>query len=94
MYRIVEDVKERVQDPEQARTTGTFSGFMVFPPVSEIALMDAEKALKLELPALLRHLYFEVGNGGLGPGFGLLGLPGGATFIDHVGDKYGHVSTY
>ena len=29
------------------------------------------------LPPLLERLYFEVGNGGLGPGYGLYGLSGG-----------------
>jgi hypothetical protein len=40
---------------------------------------SAEKKLGFEIPPLLARIYLEIGNGGrrLGPGFGILGLPGG-----------------
>jgi hypothetical protein len=41
-----------------------------------------EAAIDLPLPPLLRRLYTEVGNGGFGPGYGLLGLAGG--YGDHL----------
>ena len=41
------------------------------------AVDEAERALGFPLPTLLRRLYLEIGNGGLGPGYGLLGLRGG-----------------
>jgi len=41
------------------------------------AIARAEARLGKPLPALLRTLYLEVGNGGFGPGFGLLGVAGG-----------------
>jgi hypothetical protein len=46
------------------------------------AIALAEVALRYSLPTLLRRLYLEVGNGGFGPGYGVLGLQGG-----HLDDK-------
>jgi hypothetical protein len=51
--------------------------FIVFPPVSAAQVRDAEAALGFPLPALLRDIYVNVGNGGFGPGCGLFGLQGG-----------------
>lgn len=48
-----------------------------FPVATEDAVREAEKALGFALPALLRDCYLEVGNGGFGPGLGLVGLKGG-----------------
>lgn len=43
-----------------------------------LAALDAdERAFGFQLPRLLKRLYSEVGNGGFGPGYGLLGLTGG-----------------
>jgi hypothetical protein len=50
-----------------------------YPPVPAKVLQQAEQRLGFQLPSLLRKLYLEVGNGGFGPGYGLIGLPGGAT---------------
>jgi hypothetical protein len=36
-----------------------------------------EKQLGLSLPALLKSVYLQVGNGGFGPGLGLIGLKRG-----------------
>jgi hypothetical protein len=42
-------------------------------------IAEVEAELGFKLPPLLTRIYCEIGNGGrhLGPGFGLLGLPGG-----------------
>jgi hypothetical protein len=48
-------------------------------PVATIASLAAdERTLGFALPPLLKRLYLEVGNGGWGPGYGLLGLMDGA----------------
>ena len=44
------------------------------PPVSLDELELAEKKLRFQLPSLLRALYLQIGNGGFGPGYGLIGL--------------------
>jgi hypothetical protein len=42
------------------------------------AIVSAEAALGQPLPPLLSELYEQVANGGFGPGYGLIGLAGGA----------------
>jgi hypothetical protein len=55
-------------------------------PVATAPVLDAaEHALGFPLPAALRALYAQVGNGGFGPGFGILGVAGGHT--DDLGDN-------
>jgi hypothetical protein len=44
------------------------------PPASSADLLRAETSLGCPLPSLLRRIYLEVGNGGIGPGYGLLPL--------------------
>jgi hypothetical protein len=63
---------------------GQREGIAPYPPASLDAVRWAEAMIGCPLPELLRRLYLEVGNGGFGPGYGLLGLDGGAT------DDLGH----
>jgi hypothetical protein len=44
------------------------------PPASKEAVDAAERQLGRPFPALLRRLYLEIGNGGFGPGYGIIGL--------------------
>jgi len=37
-----------------------------------------EETLGLSLPPMLKRLYLDIGNGGFGPGYGLIGMTGGA----------------
>ena len=53
-------------------------------PASAKAIAEAEKSLDFALPRVLKRVLLEVGNGGFGPGHGLLGVRGGAT------DEYGN----
>jgi hypothetical protein len=48
--------------------------FEVSPPVSEDEIQAVEISLGFPLPPLLKALYLNVGNGGFGPGHGLLTL--------------------
>ncbi|WP_182907444.1 hypothetical protein [Microbispora sp. H13382] len=45
------------------------------PPASSAAVIEAERAMGLSLPPLLRRLYLEVADGGVGPGRGIQGVP-------------------
>jgi hypothetical protein len=67
----------KTQLPEHAGREGGVPP--AFPVAAPAAIRAAERALGFGLPPLLRRVYREVGNGGrrLGPGYGLLGLPGG-----------------
>jgi hypothetical protein len=46
------------------------------PPATAEAVASAEGELGFRLPRLLRAVYRLVGNGGFGPGCGLIGVPG------------------
>ncbi len=85
---LLEQLRERAFDPERATDMGCSffrdgAGRSVQRiarlPVSEAEIADAEAALGFRLPDLLRTVYLHVGNGGFGPGYGLIGLGGGAT---------------
>jgi SMI1/KNR4 family protein SUKH-1 len=59
-----------------------------FETLSESEIVRAESRLGRRLPSLLRAAYSEIGNGGFGPGYGLLPLilveapPGHETVVD------------
>ena len=44
------------------------------PPIPIGDLTQREQAAGVQLPQLLRRLYTEVGDGGFGPGYGILGI--------------------
>lgn len=48
-------------------------------PITPDGVIASEAALGFDLPPLLKVLYGEIGNGGFGPGYGMLGLLNGAT---------------
>lgn len=47
------------------------------PVATETGIVADETKLGFAIPPLLRQLYLQVGNGGWGPGYGLIGLSGG-----------------
>ncbi len=61
---------------------------------SQAAVEEAEALLGRRLPELLRRLYLKVGNGGFGPGYGILGVRGGhaddtkRNAIDYYRDEF------
>lgn len=63
----------------QARARGWIEPLPPLTPAPLDAVVEAESAAGVPLPPLLRRLYLEIGNGGFGPGYGLLGLRGGHT---------------
>jgi hypothetical protein len=57
-------------------------GFKAYAPAlvaTRASIAADEDTLGFLLPPLLKELYLEIGNGGWGPGYGLLGLSGGAA---------------
>ena len=48
-------------------------------PASDEAIATAENELGFPLPSLLREIYKKVSNGGIGPGYKILGVKGGHT---------------
>jgi hypothetical protein len=75
--RLIQRLKERNADRARA-TDGGIHPKKCVPPASAKRLQAAERALCFKLPALLRAIYIEVGNGGFGPEYGIVGTKGGA----------------
>src|SRR5512143_1594034 len=70
---LIARVRERSRDPRRLRDM-VFTGDRVAPPATAAEIAEAEQRLGIELPALLVNLYTAIGNGGFGPGYGVLGL--------------------
>jgi hypothetical protein len=51
-------------------------------PATQTVIEASESAMGRSLYPLHRRLFEEVGNGGFGPGDGLIGLPGGSLDVD------------
>lgn len=68
--------------PAQAAERRRFT----YPRASEEVLLETERRLGFALPPMLRLLYAEVANGGFGPGYGFLGVIGGASEDDVAKD--------
>ncbi|MGV9561915.1 SMI1/KNR4 family protein [Streptomyces sp. NPDC003480] len=68
----IEQLLDRVAD--QARNTRPWGWPSLPEPVEKAALTRAEEALGFSLPQLLAELYLRIGDGGFGPGYGLLPL--------------------
>lgn len=58
------------------------------PPATAQQLAATEMELGFILPATLRTLYAELGNGGFGPGYGLRGVVGGLPVQGTITDMY------
>jgi hypothetical protein len=76
---IVEQVRARASNPDTIHdmARGLSPAPKIYAPVTTEDIAAAESRLGFELPALLRRIYTEIGNGGFGPGYGLVGLGGG-----------------
>jgi hypothetical protein len=71
---LIERLKEIIRTSRHATGEPTWRPQRSCSPVTEEELMQAETQLGFVLPSLLRRIYLEVGNGGFGPGYGLLPL--------------------
>ena len=76
MDPLIARIKERVADPLRAIDAATWVEPMptIAPPATPADADAAEALLGFPLPPLVRALYTEIGNGGWGPGYGLLRL--------------------
>ena len=71
---LLELLRARLRDPLRFIDVPEAFPHKIYAPVSPDELSAAERQLGFQLPPLLCKLYLYVGNGGFGPGFGLLGL--------------------
>lgn len=79
-----------------ARAAGLTDRLPPLSPAPPEAVERAEAVIGARLPPLLRRLYLQVGNGGFGPAYGVLGVDGGhpddykRTAVDLFADPDGH----
>jgi hypothetical protein len=76
---LIQTIKSHAMEAARAASGTDGLPTKVFPTVDAQQIAEAERALGFVLPELLKALYLRVGNGGYGPGYGIVGLPGGAT---------------
>jgi hypothetical protein len=76
--QLIAAIRDRIQDPTRATEGADFIPPKIYPTATHTQLDAAERTLHLTLPPFLRRLYTEIGNGGFGPGYGLIGVEGGA----------------
>ena len=80
---------EAVSESLLARIKAHLPAEVPNPPVSEESVHKACSQLGFRMPKLLEDCYLQIGNGGFGPGYGLIGLEGG-----HASDFGSLVSTF
>jgi len=71
---VIARLRDRVVDPRRVTDEAVRFPSTVRTPVDEQSISRAEHLIGLRLPELLRDAYRFVGNGGYGPGYGLLRL--------------------
>jgi len=79
---LVNRLRARISNPAARIDMDTIPQPAFYAPASLTDVEHAEAALAMKLPPFLRRLYLEVGNGGYGPGAGLIGIAGGYPDFD------------
>jgi SMI1-KNR4 cell-wall len=82
---LIEAIRRKAQDPSKRTDFAERSRRPIAVKLSAEAIAEAERRLGFALHPLHRRLFEEIGNGGFGPGAGLIGLPGGHT--DETGNS-------
>jgi hypothetical protein len=72
-------IRARAEDPRTRTDRAAVLEARVSSRATREQIEAAEVSLDFALPAFLRRIYTMIGNGGFGPGRGLIGVPGGAT---------------
>ena len=73
---LITELRRRAGDASLATDEAKDLGRTGAPPLDDRSIERAEAILGRPLPVLLRDIYLLVGNGGFGPGYGLLPLVG------------------
>ena len=74
---LIQNLRRRAEDPRARTDYSDRSRPDLAPPAPAEAVLAAEEVFGFPLHPLHRRLLTDVGNGGFGPGDGLIGLPGG-----------------
>lgn len=75
--RLIEAIRARAARSELRNDFADRFVIELGAPATTAAIDKAERAIGYALHPFHRRLLTEVGNGGFGPGYGLVGLPGG-----------------
>lgn len=84
MTALLTRLREKLSHQPYTSDMGDLLVSEAYPPTTPAMVSDAEQQLGFLLPPLLRRIYTEIANGGIGPGYGLLGITDGAR------DDLGH----
>ena len=76
---LIHRIRVRANVRDTQTDAGDSNQPAISPVLSQVALHESEEMLGFPIPSLLAEVYAKVGNGGFGPGYGLLGLVGGAV---------------
>jgi hypothetical protein len=90
---LIEAIWRRAENPETRTDMSRGRELIppIYPRVSAAEIAEGERRLGFPLQRLHRRLFEEVGNGGFGPGDGIIGLPGGhGGFIGLPSDQWKH----
>jgi hypothetical protein len=91
---ILDAIRVRILE---GRPTDHNNGMSPPAPASDEVIGEAEQVIGYPLPPLLRRIYGEIANGGVGPFGGVEGLPGGyssdADMLD-LYKEYRHAEIY
>jgi hypothetical protein len=76
---IIARVRARAMNPQTIHdmARGLAPEPRIYPKATPRQIAAAEAMLGFALPALFRQILIEIGNGGFGPGYGLIGVEGG-----------------
>lgn len=74
---LLNRLRERGKNPARRTDTTDVVEAELYHPVTAAVLAEAEGVLGFSLVPLLRSIYLEIGIGGFGPGYELIGLRGG-----------------
>jgi hypothetical protein len=82
--QVIRAIRDRAANPATRTDYAAIRRRDVPPPPTQEAIQAGQRAMGFALYPLHRRLFEQVGNGGFGPGDGLIGLPGGSL------DVHGH----
>ena len=72
-------IQRRAKDPASRTDQANAATTTMYVPAGHDQIAAAKERIGFDLPNFLTEIYQQVGNGGFGPGYGLIGLPGGYT---------------
>jgi hypothetical protein len=79
---LVRAILDRISNPVTRTDYSDRRHRDIGPPATSAVIEASEKEIGCALHPLHRRLFQQVGNGGFGPGDGLIGLPGGSLDVN------------